>query len=55
MKKILKSEIIGPFIAFLVVFLLACISTERFLVLSNLRNLVLQICVTAFLAVGPHL
>ena len=52
MKKILKSEIIGPFIAFLVVFLLACISTERFLVLSNLRNLVLQICVTAFLAVG---
>lgn len=54
-KKIRKSEVLGPFLAFAVIFLLATVSTPQFCTLSNLRNQILQICVTAFLAIGATL
>ena len=55
LKKFRKSEVLGPFLAFAVIFILATISTPQFCTLSNMRNQILQICVTAFLAIGATL
>jgi len=55
MKKITKSDIMGPLSAFLVIFIIAALSTPQFLTFANIRNQILQICVTAFLAVGATL
>ncbi len=55
LKKVTKSEIMGPLIAFAVIFLLATVTTPQFCTLANLRNQILQICVTAFLAIGATL
>lgn len=52
MKKFVKSDILGPLTAFLVIFLLATVTTPQFCTLANMRNQILQICVTAFLAIG---
>jgi len=41
--------------AFAVIFLLATVTTPQFCTLANLRNQILQICVTAFLAIGATL
>ena len=55
MKKIFKSEIIGSLAAFLIIFIIASISTPRFFDAQNLSNQIMQVCVTAFLAIGATL
>lgn len=55
MKEKVKSEAFGPLIAFAVIFVLATVTTKQFCTLDNLRNQILQICVTAFLAIGATL
>lgn len=54
-KKLTKSEIAGPLIVFVLFFLIASVSTPKFLSFSNLKNQIMQICVTAFLAIGATL
>jgi ribose transport system permease protein len=55
MKKLFKSEIIGPLAAFLIIFIIASISTPRFFDAQNISNQIMQVCVTAFLAIGATL
>ncbi len=55
MKKILKSEVIGPLMAFIFIFIIASVTTPRFLMLSNLSNQVLQVCIVSIVAIGATL
>ncbi|HWQ74743.1 MAG TPA: ABC transporter permease, partial [Syntrophomonas sp.] len=48
-------DIIGPLSAFVIIFLIASVTTPRFFDAGNIHNLILQVCVTAFLAIGATL
>jgi len=52
MKKFLKSPLIGPLSAMILVFLIVAFSTDRFLTVNNLSNIALQVSVVALVAIG---
>lgn len=54
-KKILRSTVIGPFIAFLVVVFIVSLTTPRFMHLKNLSNVSLQVATVAVVSIGATL
>lgn len=52
MRRVLSSQIVGPFAAFLLVAVVVALTTDRFLDLGNLSNLILQVSVVAIVAIG---
>ncbi len=52
MKRIFDAQLIGPFAALAIVFLIVALTTERFLNPGNLSNLSLQVSIVALIAIG---
>ena len=50
--KILHSAVIGPLVAFLIIFIIAALITPRFLLPDNLANQMLQVSVVSIIAIG---
>ena len=51
-KSLFRSQVIGPFAAAMVVAILVTCTTERFLEVSNLGNLALQVSIVSLMAIG---
>jgi ribose transport system permease protein len=51
-KTFLRSQVIGPLAATMLVAILVAVTTERFLDVNNLRNLALQVSIVSLMAVG---
>ena len=51
-KTFLRSQVIGPLAATVLVALLVSVTTERFLDVNNLRNLALQVSIVSLMAIG---
>ena len=51
-KTFLRSQVIGPLAATLLVAILVAVTTERFLDVNNLRNLALQVSIVSLMAIG---
>lgn len=52
---VLDSTVIGPLFAFFLVFLLVWATTDNFFTMSNMRNISLQVCIVALIAIGSTL
>jgi len=52
MKRIFDSQLIGPFIAMMLVAIIVATTTDRFLDSGNLANLSLQVSIVALIAIG---
>lgn len=52
MKRILDTQLIGPFAAMVLVAIIVALTTERFLNPGNLSNLSLQVSIVALIAIG---
>ncbi len=52
MKRIMKSPLIGPLIALILVIIVASITTPRFMQWSNFSNQILQVSIVAIMAIG---
>ena len=50
-----SSSVVGPLVAVILVILLVGLTTDRFFLLNNLRNLALQVSVVALIAIGSTL
>ena len=53
--KIFRSQVMGPFAAFLLVVILVSLTTDRFLQPRNLSNVSLQVSSVAIVAIGSTL
>lgn len=51
-KAFLRSQVIGPLAATMLVAILVAVTTERFLDVNNLRNLALQVSIVSLMAIG---
>jgi ribose transport system permease protein len=51
-KTFLRSQVIGPLAATMLVAILVAVTTERFLDVNNLRNLALQVSIVSLMAIG---
>lgn len=51
-KSILRSQVMGPLAATILVAFLVAVTTERFLEINNLRNLALQVSIVSLMAIG---
>ncbi len=51
-KSFLRSQVIGPLAATILVAMLVAVTTERFLDVNNLRNLALQVSIVSLMAIG---
>ncbi len=54
-RKVTSSSILGPVVATVVVTLLVGLSTDRFFLLENLRNIALQVSIVALVGIGSTL
>jgi ribose transport system permease protein len=54
-RRLKNSPIIGPLVAVLLVGLLVGLSSERFLTLGNLRNILLQVSIVSLISIGSTL
>ena len=52
MKRILDTQLIGPFAAMVLVAIIVALTTDRFLNPGNLSNLSLQVSIVALIAIG---
>jgi ribose transport system permease protein len=52
MKRLVSNQIVGPLAALLLVAVVVALTTERFLDLGNLSNLILQVSIVAIVAIG---
>ena len=55
LRKLLRSTIIGPIFAFIVVVAIVALATPRFLLAQNLSNVSLQVSIVAIVAIGGTL
>lgn len=55
MKRVFKSQLAGPLIAFLVIFIVATITTPRFFDFNNFSNQILQVAIISIMAIGSTL